>query len=232
MKGLMTFVPALLAVNAASGEEVFLSSPPYNITVTLEYTDPADPYGDQGYLESYKSVSYFSEVRFGPSISPVFAAGFANEISSMGSVGTVPSMQKQGAGAIQYFTLQPAWESDDEAIEGEVVHGPEPFTPTLTIINGAMAAEMTGTAPTDDMATMPIEPTVWIWFNEGISLTDPELVWEYQGYAGNSLGSSGVVFSVPRDALGEGDEMIIDVPYHPEDGNATGMWTIQFERSE
>lgn len=81
VKGLLSVVPGMLSVNAASGEEVFLSSPPHDITVTLEYTDPADPYGDQGYIETYRSVSYFSRVFFGPSISPVFAASFAAEVS-------------------------------------------------------------------------------------------------------------------------------------------------------
>lgn len=228
-KGLLSVVLSVLAVNAASGGEAFLSSPPYDITVTLEYTDPSDPYGDQGYIESYKSVSYFSRVIFGPSISPLFAASFASEIYPAGSGGTVPSMQKQGLGAIEYFTLQPAWESDDEAIEGEVVHGPEPFTPFLTIIDGAMAAEMMGTVQSGDMAILPIESTVWIMFNEGVSITDPELVWEYPGFAGNSLESSVVVFSVPRDDLGEGADVYIDIPYRPSDGNATGRWTIMLE---
>lgn len=54
----------------------------------------------------------------------------------------------------------------------------------------------------EDMPIVPIEPTVWFWFNEGFSITDPELVWEYPGHAGNSICSNGVVFSVPRDALG------------------------------
>lgn len=231
MKGLLCVVPALLAVNAASGEDVFLSSPAYDITVTLEYTDPADPYGDQGYIETYKSVSYFSEVRFGPSISPAFAASFFADGSLTGSGGTMPSMQKQGAGAIEYVTFQPAWESDDEEVGAILTHGPEPFTPTLTIINAAMAADMADPDAGADMPTVPIEPTVWLLFNEGISLTDPELRWLYPGMGETSLGGGMTAFSVPRDALAEGDEMYIDVPFSAPE-NATGTWTIHFEPSE
>ena len=225
-KGLFPVALAVLAGGVASGEDVFLSSPPYNITVTLEYTDPPEIYGSQGYIESYRSVSVFSNVVFGRSISPQYDAMFVAGSSPAGAGGSLPSMQKSGAGVIEYFTLQPAWESDDEAIDAVVTHGPEPFTPTLTLLTTEMAVDLMP-VPDDEMAVLPIDPTVWILFSEGFSITDPELVWEYPEFAENSIGGSTVMFSIPLRDLGEGVEFIIDLPYQGD--TATGTWTITLE---
>jgi len=228
-KGLLSVALAVLAAGVASGEGVFLSSPPYDITITLEYTDPPDPYGSQGYIESYRSVSFFSHVVFGPSFSPEFDAMFVSDPYPAGAGGAIPSGQKSGTGIIESFTLQPAWESDDEAIEAVVTHGPEPFTPTLTLLTEGMAVDLMP-VPDDDMAVLPLVPTLWIMFNEGFSITEPELVWEYPGFAGNSVESGRFVFSLPLRDLGEGVEFIIDRPYRGD--TATGTWTIQLERTE
>lgn len=215
---------AMLAGAAGAGQDAFLSSPLYDVTVTLEYTDEPDPYLSQGYIESYKSVSYFSRVSFGPSFSPEFAAMFAAEVSPMESGATMPTTQISGTGVIESFTLQPAWESDDP-IDGRVTSGPESFSPTLSLITPDMAMQVEG-AQEDDMPILPLVPTLWIVFNENFSVSAPELEWEYPDFAANSIASSAVVFSVPLDDLGQGKCFEIDLPYDSE--TAVGTWKIQF----
>jgi hypothetical protein len=217
---LPVFMPGLVR---ASGQ-VFLGSPYYDIMVTLEYTDEPDPYLSQGYIARYRSVSLLSHVKFGPSFSPEFPAMFAVSVYPSGQGGEMPGIQVSGTGAIEYFELQPAWESDDP-IEAVVVHGPEGFSPYMNVITTDMAAEIQGSAD-DDMPTVPLVPTLWFLFSENFSIADPELQWEYPGFAGNGIASSVAVFSVPLARLGEGESFEIGMPYESE--TARGQWTIRF----
>jgi hypothetical protein len=228
--GMLLVAPALVAGSVAAGEDVFLSSPPYDILVTLEYSDPADPYGSQGYIESYRSTSMFSHVVFGPSFSPEFPAMFSSATGPSGAGGVIPSIQESGSGVIEQFTLQPAWESDDEPIEGRVTHGPGPFDPTLTLITLDMAMEAQESGSEDDMAIVPLVPTLWLLFNEGFSVAEPELQWEYPEFAINSIGSGAVLFSVPLSDLGPGMSFELHLPY--ESDTAIGQWTIKFMPAE
>lgn len=216
---------ALLAGGAAMGGDVFLSSPPFDITVTLEFTDPADPYASQGYIESYRSVSMFSHVTFGPSFSPDFPAMFSTGYGGA----SMPSLQVPGTGVIESFTLQPAWESEDP-IEGRVTHGPEMFEPWLTVVTLDMAMEMQGGGDGGDMPLVPLVPTLWVQFDESFSLDEPELAWEYPDFAANYVVGSVAVFPLPLSVLGEGQCLEITQPY--ENGTASGTWTIRLETEQ
>lgn len=214
-----------LASAASAAEEVFLSSPPYDILVSFEYTDEADPYGSQGYIASYRAVSMFSHVSFGASFSPVFPAMFATTEGPSGMGGVMPSIQISGSGVIEHFTLQPAWESDDEAIEAEVTHGPEPFDPTLTLLTEEQAMDSQECGE-DDMPLVPLVQTLWFLFNEGYSIAEPELQWRYPEFAESCIESGAVIFPVPLAKLGEGEPCEMLIPY--EGGTARGTWTIRF----
>lgn len=230
MKTTVLFAMALaFSAGTAFAGDIFLSSPPYDITVTFEYTDPADPYGSQGYIESYKSVSMFGHVVFGSSIAPDFPAMFSSSMGMSAAGGCIPSMQESGSGVIERFTLQPAWESDDEAIAAMVTHGPDPFNPTLTLLTYEMAMDARPVSD-DDLPLVPLVPTIWFLFNEGFSIAEPELQWEYPGFAANSIGGGMVVFSAPLQDIGAGMSFELHLPYENE--TATGQWTIQFMPEE
>ncbi len=217
-------LPVLMPGLARASGEVFLGSPHYDITVILEFTDQPDPYLSQGYIAGYRSVSLLSHVKFGPSLSPDYPAMFAVSVYPSGQGGEMPDIQVSGTGVIEHFELQPAWESDDP-IEAVVVHGPEGFSPYLNVITPDMAAEIQGSTD-DDMPLVPLIPTLWLLFSENFSIAEPELQWEYPGFAGNGIASSAVVFSVPISRLGEGESFEISMPYESE--TARGLWTIRF----
>ncbi|MDM7992205.1 MAG: hypothetical protein QUS11_02720 [Candidatus Fermentibacter sp.] len=209
----------------ATSEDVFLSSPLYTITVTLDYTDPPDPYRSQGGIETYRSVSAFTRVSFGPSYMPDLPAMFSVEYGPAGSgEGIIPDMQITGTGVIETYDLQPAWGSD-EPEEGIITSGPSRFEPTLTLVTQAEALVDEGTK-TGEMPTAPLVSTVYMQFNENFSIVGPELEWVYPSVGGNYVTSSVVVFPVNLADLGQGTCFEITCPYESE--TATGTWTIRF----
>lgn len=226
MRNLFSIALALAAAaGTASAGGVLLSSPFYTITVTLDYTDPPDPYNSQGGIETYRSVSAFTRVAFGPSYMPDLPAMFSVEYGPAGSgEGLLPEMQISGTGVIETYELQPAWESD-EPEEGMVTSGPEGFEPTLTLVSQAEAL-VGGDGKGDDMQAAPLVPTLYMQFNENFSIVGPELEWVYPSIGGNYVSSSAVVFPVTLADLGQGSSFEITCPYESE--TATGTWTIQF----
>ncbi len=229
MRNILSFaVTVAAAAGTASAAGTFLSSPPYDITITLDYTDPADPYTSQGGIERYRSVSYFSLVSFGPSYMTDLPAMFATEAWPMGSGALLPSMQIMGTGVIEIYLLQPAWESDDP-IEGVVTSGPDGFEPVLTLVSASSAMD-DGCGDEYDMPPVPLVPTLYFQFDESFSIVDPELEWEYPDFAGGCISSSAVVFPVTLSDLGQGSSFEIRCPYESE--TATGTWTIRFEAQQ
>jgi hypothetical protein len=212
-----------VAMATAAGQ-VFLGSPEYTMTIQLSYTQEISPYGVQGTFSSYTSTAEFKNVRFGPSPSPEFAAWFENRVEGPDGVTALPAMQVHGEGTLGPFQLGPAWESTDEAIEAVITSGPRPFSPNLTVITADMAAEAQGEAG-DMPAVVPLVPTVWLRYNESFSIADPELEWEYPGFAGFPVESNVAFFSVPLPSLSRGEDLDIRVPYTNECG-ARGEWKI------
>ncbi|MFO7639398.1 MAG: hypothetical protein R6X14_08945 [bacterium] len=222
----------LIGVGVLSAGPVFVGSPEYTITVQLSYTQAIDPYGVQGTFSSYTSTAEFKNVRFGPSPSPDFAAWFENRVTGPdGEVAVLPAMQVHGEGTLGPFQLGPAWESTDEAIQPVITSGPRPFSPHLTLITADMAAEAQGEADGEMPAVVPLVPTVWLMYNEGFSIANPELEWEYPGFAGFPVESSTASFSVPLSSLARGEDLDIRVPYTNESG-ARGEWKIVFWSEE
>lgn len=226
MRSVFAIALALAAAGTSSAGDLFLSSPYFTITVTLDYTDAPDPYNSQGGIETYRSVSGFTRVAFGPSYMPDLPAMFSIEYGPAGSgEGILPVMQIPGTGVIETYDLQPAWGSD-EPEEGIVTSGPELFEPTLTLVSQAEA--LTGGDTEDgDMQDVPLVPTLYMKFDENFSIVGPELEWVYPSIGGNYVTSSVVVFPVDLADLGQGTCFEITCPYESE--TATGTWTIRFE---
>ena len=220
-------MPVLLA-GTASAADTFLSSPPYDITITLDYTAPADPYTSQAGIETYRSVSCFSLVSFGPSYMTDLPAMFATEAGPMGSGALLPSMQTTGTGVIETCVLQPAWE-DEDPIEGVVTSGPERFEPMLTLVPASEALDG-GCGDEYDMPPVPLVPTLYFQFDEHFGILDPPLEWSYDDFVSCFAEGSAFVFPVTLSDLGQGSSFEIQCPYGSE--TATGTWTIRFEAQE
>ncbi|MFO7675676.1 MAG: hypothetical protein R6X12_05135 [bacterium] len=218
----------MLGAGTAPAAQAFLGSPEYTVTVQLNYTQTIDPYGVQGTFSSYTSTAEFKNVRFGPSPSPDFAAWFENRVEGPdGGVAALPALQVHGEGTLGPFQLGPAWESTDEPIQPVITSGPRPFSPHLTLITADMAAEARGEADGEMPPVVPLVPTVWLTYNEGFSIANPELEWEYPGFAGFPIESNMAFFSVPLPSLARGEDLDIRVPYTNECG-ARGEWKIVF----
>ncbi len=219
---------ALLSTGLRSEAAEFIGSAVYDITIGLSYTQQSSAYGEQGGFDSYTAVGRFENVKFGPSISPEFAAWFEVPIGDAGIGGVLPMTQINGTGEIIGFELSPAWEDPEEAIPGRVTSGPREFTPVLMLLTWEMANSGDFEQPADpeDMAPVPLVPTLWFRYWEGYSVTDPELCWEYEDFAVMEVESSGLVFSVPLYKLAEGQDIVISRPL--SGGPEVGEWTVQF----
>jgi hypothetical protein len=216
-------VIALATQVALADKQVFVSSADYDITVQLNYTREVSPEGEQGGFSSYTSTGEFKNVRFGPSPSKEFAAWFERRLAPGAAV---PVRQISGEGRIGPFVIAPAWQDPNETIEPRITAGPLPFAPGLDVLT----YEMAHAEDEDSMPLVPLVSTVWLRYNEGFSIAEPELKWEYPGFAKGQVESDGVVFSVPLTRLANGEDIEVNVPY--ENGAAHGEWKIVFWANE
>ncbi len=228
-RGIAFLVPVVLSGALVRSEAAeFIGSAVYDITIGLSYTVQSSAYGEQGGLDRYTAVGRFENVKFGPSMSPAFEAWFEVPIEDAGTGGVLPMTQINGTGQILDFELSPAWEDPEEAIAGRVTSGPREFTPVLMLVTFEMAHSEEYGQPEaqEDMSLVPLVPTLWFRYWENYSITDPELCWEYEGFAIAEIGSSGLFFSVPLYKLSEGEDFVLSRPLSgcPE----AGEWTVQF----
>lgn len=219
-------VIALAAQSALADKQVFVGSAAYDITIQLSYTCEVSPEGEQGGFSSYTSTGEFKNVRFGPSPSKEFEAWFEQRLTPSAGAPAIPAMQITGEGRIGPFVIAPAWEDPNEAIQPRITSGPRPFAPTLNVLTFDMAHE----EEEDSIPVVPLVPTVWLRYNEGFSIADAELQWDYPKFAGGVIESDAVVFSVPTASLAKGEDLEIKVPY--SNGAAVGEWKIVFWSDE
>jgi hypothetical protein len=219
-------VAALAYGPAFADKQIFVSSADYDITIQLSYTREVSPEGEQGGFSSYTSTGEFKNVRFGPSPSNDFEAWFEKRLSDVAGAPAMQVPQVTGEGTVGPFVIAPAWEDPNETIQPRITSGPRPFVPNLQVLTFEMAHR----EDPDSMPPVPLVPTVWLRYNESFSIAEPELKWEYPGFAIGTIEGDGVVFSVPVARLAKGEDLEINVPY--ENGAAHGEWKIVFWSSE
>jgi len=220
---------ALAPAGARAAEAVFVGSARYDIIVGLSYTRETSPEGEQGGFSRYTSVGRFENVKFGPSPSPEFAAWFEVRVGPPEAGAAMPMNQVSGRGEITDFTIAPAWEDPNEAIEPKITAGPEPFEPVLQLLTFEMAhdAEPEEARTGEGIPNAPLVPTLWFMYSENFSVDGSELRWEYEEFALGAVEGSAVRFSVALGALAEGEDVELSIPF--TDGAAKGEWTIQFQ---
>jgi hypothetical protein len=113
----------------------------------------------------------------------------------------MPDIQYPATGVIEHIRAPAAWESDDP-IEAVVVHGPEDSALSERDHPGH-GCEIQGSTD-DDMPLVPTDPTLWLLFSENFSIAEPELQWEYPGFAGNGIASFRCGLFGSHLKLGEG----------------------------
>lgn len=223
----------LAASQPASAEKtVFIGSPEYEVTVQLSYTRETGPEGEQGGFSGYAATGTFQEVKFGPSPAEGFECWFQQpiDVPSARAVGAaIPTRSISGQGAIDDFTIAPAWEDPAEAIEPRITGGPKPFAPSLQLLTFEMA-HAEGQEDEGDLPVVPIVPTVWFLYSEGFSADGNELSWKYPGFAVGCIECSQVIFSVELDRLANGEDIELNIPY--DNPVAKGEWKIIFGCTE
>lgn len=217
---------AVLALAAAVGASppqrrtVFLSSPAYNIDLSLTMTGKCAPAegSDFKHLDLYGG---FKGVRFAGS-------GPAGRPISMQGADGIAGHQVGGRGEIREFDLCPAWEDETHAIPAKVTKGPSPFRVSLTVLTEAEARERLDN-PHDPMTPKDLLPVAWLEFSTRFSILGQELAWEHPGLSKMGISDYSFVFSVSLDALGKGQSFAFTLP-HTGEGEA-GTWSVMFTPS-
>jgi hypothetical protein len=193
-------------------KSVFLGSPAFNLDISLNFKGVCDPY-DGAVFSQYSAISSFNNMHFTRSLSPDHPCWLKS--SDLAS-----SFMIHGEGRIVTFQICPDFDPDPQ--NARITSGPDPFRPTLTILDKDEIAEYTSTL--DDIPVLPLGPLVYIRYSDNFRVVDQELKWETEIGKG-VIESRSCVFCISSISLGEGKPVKMTVPY--QEGKETGNWDIE-----
>ncbi len=191
----------------------FLSSPLYNIDIGLTFSGGCGPEEDGATFSQYAAISSFNEMRFMAASSPSYPCWLQQK-------GKVPFLNINGEGRIVSFQICPDYDPDPRV--ASVKHGPEPFTPVLTVMSKEEVDEYLHSRD-EPPPNVPLVPSVYLRYSDNFSISNPELQWETEVGKG-VVESRTVIFNLSLDELGKGKPIQIQIPY--KSGKETGTWNI------
>ncbi len=211
-------IPAFIMISGGYAQEkIFISSPVYNVDISLNSTGTCSPWGDGASFIQYSAISQFNSIRFvasQPKEYPCWIEDYEKKSSFVFI---------NGEGRIVSFKICPDFDPDE--YPARVTRGPLPFQPVLEVLDEEKLLEyyeLTGR----ELEVPPIVPSVWFMYNDNFGYQNTALEWETD-IGHYPIESRSFIFHVPLESLGKGKSIHITVSY--EDQGEIGTWDISFE---
>ena len=194
-------------------------SPYYDIDVYFASHGTCSPYEEGATFTDFAFNASFTDVRFGPSFSPAFKALFHLDDFVVGQ------FQAHGEGNLTAHDLCPAYETEEDTHQCNVVSGPNPFEPYLEILLNEAYFDYLE----EIEEPVPILDQVPFKFNTFFPISAPyTLEWECGDFSKAWVeGYSTPIFTIPLDDLMNGENIIVELPYTY--GLEEGEWVITFD---